>query len=410
MGFPSIKLVASLVTLLSLVSLGFSAPRGLVQAGELLDALEKEILTLIEATKQSVVTVTSNFSHEVSVEKESGIFSFFKSEIQKKALSYINIGSGVIYDEAGYILTRSSIVLGADANTITFADGAQTPAQFVGHDPETGLAVLRVEADSLVPARMAKSDDLVVGSWSFMIGNSLGVYPSITFGSVNGLRKDGMIQLSAQVNPGNNGSPIINMDGEVVGLVAGQLKPSGQVSDFFTNEYQTPTLAYPINWVKRIADDIIQYGYVRKGWLGVVGYRDGQPKISEIRQGSPAQKAGLTVGDMITKFASQEVRSISELARLVEYTSPGTTVSLEYVRDNEARTIQIKVGKKTPADSNMTSANSVAARQPALNSSSIHIQPGNANLQLLQQNELLEKRVRALEQELAKLRKAIEAH
>ena len=110
-------------------------------AQEFLESLEKDITKLIDSSKTSVVTVASRFSHEVSLETESGILSFFKTEAPKQSLSSINIGSGIVFDEAGHILTRSSIVAGAESNLITFSNGTEAPAIFVGHDPETGFAV-----------------------------------------------------------------------------------------------------------------------------------------------------------------------------------------------------------------------------------------------------------------------------
>ncbi|MFQ5649656.1 MAG: S1C family serine protease [bacterium] len=380
-------------------------------AGETLAALEKEILVLIGSTKESIVTVTSYFSQEVSIEKERGILSFFRSETEKKSLSYINIGSGVIFNEAGYILTRSSIVWGAEKNVVTLVDGREVPAQFVGQDPETGLSVLKIEVENVAPARLGDSDEVLLGSWNFMIGNSLGVYPSITFGSVNGLRNDGMIQLSAILNPGNNGSPIINLQGEVVGVVAGQLNPASAMSELPLGDFHSPTLAYPINWVKRIANDIIKFGYVRKGWLGVVGYRDGQkPKVSQIKEDSPAQQAGLVEGDVILRFSYKEVRSISELARLVEYTPPGETVSLEYRRGDKILLTNVKVGEKTAIDTLAARASFPNPGAEFLPRPSETLESRNVLLHFLEKNEVLERRINRLESEMMRLKKLLESY
>ncbi|MFQ5676711.1 MAG: S1C family serine protease [bacterium] len=316
---------------------------------ETLNSLEAEIRRLIDYNKASVVTIASGFSREVSSETERGILSFFKNEAPKKSLSYLNVGSGVIFDASGHILTRCSIACGSKSNLVTFSDGREAKASFVGHDPETGFAIIKVDIENLQPARFGDSDKVGPGAWNLMIGNSLGVYPSVVFGATNGLRSDGLIQVSANLNPGNNGSPVFNTEGEVIGLVAGQMDPLDSVTQpFFRGSFNSTIVAYPSNWIKKIASDIIQYGYVRRGWLGVVGYPGSwKPKIKEIKKNSPAQEAGLSKGDVIVKYAYREVSSISELVRLVKYTSPGETVPLEYVRDGKPMLADVRIGEKS---------------------------------------------------------------
>ena len=131
---------------------------------------------------------------------------------------------------------------------VTFSNGVESPAIFVGHDPETGFAVLKTQIEYLIPARLGDSNNIVPGAWNLMIGNSLGVYPSVVFGSINGIRNDGMIQISANLNPGNNGSPILNTKGEVVGLVAGQMNPRESLTNSFLDyDFHATILAYPMD-------------------------------------------------------------------------------------------------------------------------------------------------------------------
>ncbi len=364
-------------------------------AQEFLESLEKDIAKLIDSSKTSVVTVASRFSHEISPETESGILSFFKAEAPKQSLSYINIGSGIVFDESGHILTRSSIVAGAESNLVTFSNGVESPAIFVGHDPETGFAVLKTQTEYLTPARLGDSNNIVPGAWNLMIGNSLGVYPSVVFGSINGIRNDGMIQISANLNPGNNGSPILNTKGEVVGLVAGQMSPRENLTDsFLDSDLHATILAYPINWIKKIAEDIIQHGYVRHGWLGVIGEPEGwKAKIKEIKKNSPAQQAGLVEGDVVVKFSDKNVNSISELARLVKYTPPGETVPLEYLRGEQTMYSNVKIGEWQIHDKKP---------EPSL--------PAAKNLTLTEQerNQWLLGRINELEKELKQLKKLVE--
>lgn len=367
-------------------------------AQEFLESLEKDIAKLIDSSKASVVTVASRFSHEISPETESGILSFFKTEAPKQSVSYINIGSGIVFDEAGHILTRSSIVAGAESNLITFSNGQESPAIFVGHDPETGFAVLKVNMESLTPARFGDSNNIVPGAWNLMLGNSLGVFPSVIFGSINGIRNDGMIQISANLNPGNNGSPILNTKGEIVGLVAGQMTPRESLTNSFLDyDFHATILAYPINWIKKIAEDIIRHGYVRHGWLGVIGETEGwKAKIKEIKKNSPAQQAGLVKGDIVVKFSDKDVSSISELARLVKYTPPGKTVPVEYLRGEQTMYSNVKIGEWQIHD-----------KKPEPN-----LQPEkpkeNLTLTDRERNRWILSRINELENELQKLKKFIE--
>ncbi|RMF62907.1 MAG: PDZ domain-containing protein [Calditrichaeota bacterium] len=382
----------------------------LLHAGETLRILEREIQTLIDSSKQSVVTVTARFSTVVSSEKETGLLSFFKSENPTpRSRAHINVGSGIIFDRQGYILTRSSIVLGAEADFVTLADGRELNAQFVGHDPETGLAILKVDSAGLKPARFGNSDRVVPGSWALLIGNSVGVYPSIVLSAVNGIRNDGLIQISASLSPGNNGSALISAEGEVIGVVAGRIDPRvGFDQTISIYDLNATTLAYPINWIKKIARDIIEYGHVRKGWLGVVGYYDGRkPKIRAIKENSPAEKAGLTKGDVILKFSNKEVKNISELARMVEYTVPGQEVSLEYMRGGEVRRVDVEIGQKAAPD--VTLGASAGSGPQAFLPQTQEVNTPGHDLNP-REKDLLEKRINRLEWELRQLKKLVGAY
>jgi len=190
-------------------------------AGETFRNLENEVQAVLGSSVQSIVTVSGSFSHEIPAKDDGGFLSFFTKDPEKKSVSYDNVGTGLIIDSNGHILTRSSVVFGADEIAVTLADGVKVKALLIADDSETGFALVKVEADNLQPAIYGDSDDIRLGSWNLMVGNSMGVFPSVVFGSINGLSEDGLIHITANLNPGNNGSPLINMEGEVVGLVAG---------------------------------------------------------------------------------------------------------------------------------------------------------------------------------------------
>lgn len=407
--FVNQKLVSMIFITATFIALW---PGNTACGGNTLTKLQREISNLIDSSKVSVVTVASKISQEVYVEKDNSILSFFKTEVEKKAVTYINIGSGIIFNDEGHIITRSSIVWGSESNTVTLSNGKEYPAKFVGHDPETGFAIIKIAGDDLKPAYFGNSDFIAPGSWIVMIGNSFGVFPSIVFGSINGLRNDGIIQISANLDPGNNGSPIFNTKGEVIGVVVARLNTYQGVPESLGGyNFSQTILAYPINWIKRIAQDIIQYGHVRKGWLGVVGYHDGMKlKIRKVNDNSPAHKAGLTVGDVIVKYSGKEINNITELAHLVEYTIPGETVTLDYRRAGKLFNVDITIGEKSVEGDSV----SVDFRKFPISSTIINKtvkpQPQNYPINWIERNQRLEKRIVKLEKEIEKLKRMIESN
>jgi serine protease Do len=381
----------------------------LAHAGETFKHLQKELHQIIDSSKVNVVTVSARFSHEVNVNKDSGLLSFFKSEYSKKALTYTNIGTGIIYNDQGYIITRSSIVWGSAASSVTLFDGRERPARLIGHDPETGFAVLKIDPENFKTIKIGNSADVQPGSWIVTIGNSYGAFPSVALGFINGVRSDELLQVSANLSLGNNGSPVFSLKGEVIGVIAGRLSAwqlTPELTEWEINN--CPFFAYPIELVKKVTDDIIQFGYVRKGWLGVVGYHDGsQPKISKIKDRSPAQQAGLVEGDVIVKYSSKSVNSIADLVRMVEYSPPGKSVPVEFMRAGQIRKVEIAIGEK--------SQKLVAAEAPSESESETLTPPFNQELPqdyqptFFQTNKLLETRIAQLEKEVERLKKLLES-
>lgn len=380
-------------------------------ASDTLKRVEKELQALMASTKASIVTVTATFSREIPIESEGTFLSLFRTERATQPVSYVNIGSGVILDEAGHILTRNSVVRGAGAILVTLSVGSEMVARLLSHDPETGFALLKVESEGLAAIHLGDSDEVLPGSLSLMVGNSLGVYPSIVLGAINAIRADGMIQLSAALTPGNNGSPIINLDGEVVGLVVGQVNTTVSGYESLPGFHVSPTiLVYPSNRVRRIAADLIKYGRVRKGWLGVVGYHDGwKPKIRKIREDSPAQKAGLITGDVIVKFSGKEVGNIPQLAHLVEYSSPGETVAVEYQRSGQTMTTNVEIGEKAVRGSSDKEA-FVWSQSSYVSNGFEEMNAQDPTIIALERHRLLEHRINELGRELDRLKKFLNSY
>jgi len=385
--------------------LAISQPLSVAVAGETLKNLERELQNLISSAKRSVVTVTAEFSRPAAAGDPQAATPAIGPGTDGAAFNYTNIGTGVIFDAEGHIITRRSIASGAQSTEITCSDGRQLKATVVGEDGTTGFVVLKVEAEDLTPIKLA-GDDVPAGGLNIIIGNSLGVYPSVAFGTVNGMRDDGMMQVMASLSPGNGGGPVVNLRGETIGLLAGQMQAPGDDGNPAASQYNTMAVAYPAARIRRIARDIIEFGHVRKGWLGVVGFHNvDAPKVSEIRANSPAERAGLSPGDIITRYSRRVVHNVDELARMVEATTPGDWVELEYQRDSLKVHTSVQIGmKKELPDAAGGQAFSFAAQ--AGGASGSYQEPPTAGTSHNQNR--LEQRIVELQSELNKLRKLVE--
>jgi S1-C subfamily serine protease len=279
------------------------------------------------------------------------------------------VGSGVIYDRDGHILTNDHVITGAESLTVSLPDGRSFEAEVVGKDPRTDLAVLKIDGDDLPVAELGDSEDIAIGDWSVAIGNALGLPggPTVTVGVVSALGRtvqepssgggpgpflSGMIQTDAAINPGNSGGPLVNIDGKVIGintLVAGSAAEGIQA--------QGIGFAISINQAKRIAEDLKSDGRVDHAYLGV-SYVALNPAIAAqlgstqtsgaavlgVEPGSPAAQAGITRGDIITKVNGAEIRGESDLAVAIDSHKPGDTVTLTVVRQGSERQVQVTLG------------------------------------------------------------------
>ena len=287
------------------------------------------------------------------------------------------IGSGVIYDPRGYILTNYHVIEGADRITVALPDGRSFDnVKIVGSDRDTDLAVLQIPAGNLPVARLGSSSKLEVGDWVVAIGNALGLKggPTVTVGVVSALGRaeqeppssDGtpgpylydLIQTDAAINPGNSGGPLINLQGEVVGintLVAGVTDSSGY-------QAQGIGFAIAIDTAKPIADQIVATGHATHPYIGI-SYQWLSPAlarrlgisqsygliIAQVAQGSPAARAGLRVRDVIVALDGNDLTDESSLGRYLREHKPGDTVTLKVLRNNQEMTVKVTLGER-PSD------------------------------------------------------------
>jgi serine protease Do len=277
------------------------------------------------------------------------------------------VGSGFIMSKDGYILTNNHVVEDADQIKVKLAGGKEFDGKIVGRDPKTDLALVKIVGDSdLQPLKLGNSDDLKVGNWVVAVGSPFGLEQTVTAGIVSAKGRvigsgpyDNFIQTDASINPGNSGGPLINLQGEVVGINTAIIA-SGQGIGF----------AIPINMAKEIAPQLQKRGHVTRGLLGVsiqdvtpelaksLGLKESKGAlVSQVVPGGPADKAGFEQGDVIVNFDGRTVGDSNDLPRIVASTPVGKTVTVKLLRDGKEIERQAKVGE-------MEEENTSAAKSP----------------------------------------------
>jgi serine protease Do len=275
-------------------------------------------------------------------------------------------GSGVIVDQKGYILTNYHVVMEAEKITIHLFDGRELVGTVRGTDPRTDLAVIHVEATDLPVAALGDSDKIQVGEWAIAIGSPFGLEETVTVGVISAKGRSGLgtgnyedfIQTDASINPGNSGGPLVNINGEVVGINSMIIQP-GQGIGF----------AIPINLARTIMLELIKTGKVIRPWVGI-GLQDITADlmkffklkekegalISQVYEGSPAEKAGLKVGDVVTEIDGVKIKNSQDLVREVLKKKVGQKVNFVVLREGKRLEISVntaqmpeKIGERGPA-------------------------------------------------------------
>jgi Do/DeqQ family serine protease len=273
-------------------------------------------------------------------------------------------GSGVIFDaKAGYIVTNAHVVENASEITVTLQDGRDLKAEVVGSDEPSDVAVLKVKSDStLVQIGLGDSAKVEVGDFALAIGNPFGLQHTVTSGIISGLSRSGInpdgyedfIQTDASINPGNSGGALVNLRGELIGINTAILSRSGgNIGIGF---------AIPVNMAHSVMDQLIKYGSVKRGQLGVsmytvtpdIAHSLGLPNalgalVSQVVDGSPAEKAGIHTGDVITSVNGQPVKSNSELRNSIGLMRVGDKVEIGLLRDGKPVKVTAIIADTTAA-------------------------------------------------------------
>ena len=294
-----------------------------------MDAYSETIIEAVEKVKTAVVKI-----------------ELYKKEKNKEVLA--GTGSGFVFSSDGYLFTNSHVVHNAQTIRVKLHDGSTSQAELIGEDPDTDLAILKISEADFKPAKLGDAEGLKIGQLVIAIGNPLGFQHTVTAGVVSALGRtlegqaghmmDSMIQTDAALNPGNSGGPLINAEGEVVGVNTATIRGA-----------QGLCFAISINTAKDVANQLIRFGKVKRAYLGVVMQQiDLVPKlraihelvnkqalfISEVATGSPAEKAGILSGDIILSFNNQLIETSDSLYKALTEDKIGQFQYIGILRNN----------------------------------------------------------------------------
>lgn len=278
-----------------------------------------------------------------------------------------SLGSGFIIDREGYIVTNNHVIEGADEIKVHLSNEKEFDAEIVGRDPNTDLALIKIKgASNLVPLKLGDSDKLPVGSWVVAMGSPFGLEQTVTAGIVSAKGRvigsgpyDDFIQTDASINPGNSGGPLLDMNGEVVGINTA-IVAQGQGIGF----------AIPVNLAQGIISQLKVHGSVTRGWLGV-GIQDITPEladyygikeksgvlVAQVFEGDPADKAGIKVKDVIVEVDGKPVNSSRELTATIAAIPVGKKTPITILRDGKEKTMYVEIAKRDDSET-------MASREP----------------------------------------------
>ncbi|MCY4044481.1 MAG: trypsin-like peptidase domain-containing protein [Cellvibrionales bacterium] len=343
---------------------GFSL--GLIAAGLVLlikdDRKSSNFPNAIKKATPAVVNIYTKSARDIEA-RETSINSY--RQLRKKqrfvTKNELSLGSGVIYDNKGHIITNLHVINGADQITIMLFDGRKAVADVLGKDPETDLAILKITLDDLTSATLGRSDTIQVGDAVLAIGNPYGFGQSVSAGIVSAKGRYGLnrnqyenfIQTDAALNIGSSGGALINDKGQVVGI--------NTTIFSLTGEFNGISLAIPIETVQKVTKDIIEHGFVIRGWLGIdvriqtdQSFDHGKSVkkviVDNVVPGSPAEMYGIKVGDSLISFnnkrLSKQPRSLLAITNL----KPNDNAKIVILRGSEHRVLNIPLGTKPTSE------------------------------------------------------------
>ncbi len=330
-------------------SMTFDSRRGVVTMAPLLAKVTPAVV--------SISTVTESPGNQMNNQQRE-LFERFFGQTPRNRGPRAGLGSGVIVDaREGLILTNNHVIDGADEIEVRLEDRREFMAEVVGKDPQTDLALLKIDARNLKALDIAETDNVMVGDYVIAVGNPFGLSSTVTSGIVSALGRNNrasqdnysdFIQTDAAINPGNSGGALVNSKGELIGINTAIMSRSGSSAGI--------GFAVPTRIIRSVMGQINEFGEVRRGRIGVL-IGDITPElrqglglssirgalVSNVTEDSPAEKAGLESGDVIMAFNGEELEDSSDLRNSVGLLSPGAEADITYIRDGKRRTTRITV-------------------------------------------------------------------
>lgn len=304
----------------------------------MLQEFEKEIVSVVERVIPSVVSVSTTRLARIQL---------------SQIVPVQGQGSGVILSDTGYIVSNAHVVEGARDVEVTLFDGRTFKAVVVGESKMRDLAILKIEAENLIPIEMGNSDNIKVGQFAIAIGNPLGLGSSVTFGMVSALDRtiqsdrsylEGLIQTSAQINPGNSGGALVDLDGKLIGVPTAMIQWSQGIG-----------FAIAVDALNSVFDELVETGTVRTPWMGIVGvtmnpglsahYRlavERGAMIVEVPRG-PSRNAGLTPGDVIVAINENDIKTMEDLRKQIMNSKVGDKLRITFYRGREIFEVYVEL-------------------------------------------------------------------
>lgn len=326
-----------------------------------------------EAVERAAPAVVNIYSSRIVESEQHPLMSdpFFRQfsdkDMPSRQRMLSSLGSGVIVSDEGYVLTNHHVISGADQIQVALRDGRETLAQVIGTDPESDLAVLRIDLDDLPVIALSNSSQAAVGDVALAIGNPFGVGQTVTMGIVSATGRshlglnayEDFIQTDAAINPGNSGGALINPEGALVGINTAIFSRSGGS--------QGIGFAIPANLAREILDELVTKGRVIRGWLGIEA-QEMTPElaasfgldsvagivISGVVPDGPADAAGIQPGDVLLKVKDRTIRDARAVMTDIAAIAPGTTLPLSLVRNGERLEVNLEVGERPTAEMSAT--------------------------------------------------------
>ena len=336
------------------VSIREALPSGGAPAGSYRDAAARAMPSVVNI---NTTTAANRPAHPLM--NDPFFRRFFGDQYQQAPERQFSLGSGVIVSPQGYIMTNNHVVEGAQEIEVAFADGRKAAARLVGTDPETDLAVIKIDMPDVSAISFGHMDDVKVGDVVLAIGNPFGVGQTVTMGIVSALGRnqlgintfENFIQTDAAINPGNSGGALIDTNGNLLGInTAIYSRTGGSLGIGF---------AIPATTVKTVMESIIQTGQVTRGWIGVE-LQEITPELAEsfglkkssgaiiagVVRGGPADNAGMRPGDILLSVDGNMVNNTTDLLNMIAQLQPGQKASLGILRKTQEASLDVKVGTR----------------------------------------------------------------